>query len=258
MKTAFIIALCLASVVALIVTSCRRQSSSPARSRANALLRSHLAEGRDYRVFVGVPLDDPTQWRKAQVTGQTLSLGGEQLDLTTIKAFLVVYANGEILSAQHEFFPLPEGVRFVEPSGQPKQDVLDVSLLEGGKKFVTITFGPSASKPNEPGHYSTTIRNTSGHKVRVTRFASFTKTGAEFRLNTLSGDYFSADEFISWYGAPQDGWIAPNSTVADPNNYGGGNGYWVYYFEGENGKTFVAGARVPQCDDPTRQIQRSR
>jgi hypothetical protein len=233
-------------LVASVLAACRRQSSDSTLPVANALLSSYLAEGRNYRVIVGMPLNAPTKWREAQVVGQSLSLDGERLDQDRIAAFLVVYPNGEVLAAQNEFFPLPKGVKFLEMTRNAKQDVLDVSLLELGKELVTITFGTSASRPDEPGYYSTAIRNMSNQKLRVTRFAGFTKSGAEFRLNTVSGDYFSADEFISWYGVPQDGWIAPGSTVVDPNNYGSGGGYWVYYFENESGETFIAGDRSPK------------
>jgi hypothetical protein len=246
MKTALILLFSLGLVVVAIMTACRRQSWRSRRLQAAPLLRSYLAQDRDYRFFIGVPLDAPTEWKQVQSAGQTLRLGGVPVDLDSVTSFLVVYPNGEVLSAEREFFPLPAGVWFVEPVSIPKQDVLDLSILEEGKAFVRISCGRSRSRPDEPGHYSTSIHNVSDKKLRVTRFAAFTKSGAVFRLNTISGDYFSADEFISWYGAPQDGWIPPETTVTDPNNYGGGNGYWVYYFETEDGKRFAAGARNPQ------------
>ena len=85
----------------------------------------------------------------------------------------------------------------------------------------------------------------SNEKLRVTRFAGFSKSDGALRLSTITGDFFSEEEFINWYGAPTNGWIPPNGTVEDPNNYGSGDGYWVYYFETQNGKTFAAGAQIP-------------
>jgi hypothetical protein len=246
MKTAVIALICLAAIVATLMIARRRQPLGQDSPLADESLRSYLAQGGDYRFFIGMPLHAPTEWSQADAMGQALFLAGQQLDLDAVTAFLVVYPNGEILSAGREFFPLPEGVRFVEATANPKQDILDLSVLDEGRTFVTITFGPSASRPSEPGYYSTTIHNISDQSLRVTRFAAFTKVGQSFRLSTITGDYFSADQFMSWYGAPQDGWIPPGGIVADPNNYGSGDGYWVYYFETEDGRTFAAGARIPK------------
>ncbi|MBU1220691.1 hypothetical protein KKF34_17330 [Myxococcota bacterium] len=237
MSISFIIALCLAVITVIIVINRPRSSK-----KKNALLRSHLKEGRDYRFFVGVPLKSPTKWMKVMVNGQTLSLDGEDLNLNKINSFLVAYPNGEVLSVQREFYPLPDGIHFVNYRKKPRKDILDLTTLEEGKKFVEITYGTSGSRPNQPGYYSTTIRNISAYRLRVIHFGAFTKSGLVFRLNTITGDYFTADQFINWYGTPEDGWIAPNTSVSDPNNYGSGDGYWVYYFETENGVTFAAGA----------------
>ncbi len=213
---------------------------------AKSQLRSYLAQGRNYRVYVGTPFDSPTEWQQVEVVGQTLSLAGERLELNEITAFLVVYPNGEVLSAEQEFYPLPEGVTILETKPHPLQDILNPEELNGGQAFVKINFGPSVPRHKEPGHYSTTLQNISDKKIRVLKFAGFTRSGTGFQLSTVTGDYFSADEFINWYGVAKDGWILPGQTVADPNNYGGSDGYWVYYFETEESKEFAAGARIPR------------
>ena len=209
-------------------------------------IRTYLSQERVYRIYVGIAHDSPREWKQVGVEGQMLTLAGENLELEDITAFLVVYPNGEVLDTEQPFFPLPEGVRFIEPKTHTRIDILNPSELDEGQTFVKISFGPSASRQNEPNRYSTTIHNISNCKIRVQRFAAFKKSGSAYRLNTISGDYFSADEFINWYHAPKDGWILPGESVTDPNSYGGGNGYWVCYVEMEDGNEFAAGIRIPQ------------
>ena len=56
----------------------------------------------------------------------------------------------------------------------------------------------------------------------------------------------SEQQFAEWYGVQSDGWIRVGETVSDPNNYGGTDNLWVYYFETESGKQFVVGGRASQ------------
>ena len=237
-------ALAVLAVVGWVVF--RRPSAEEARDWALHALRSHLAEGRDYRVYVGMPLDDPDEWREVRVENQMLYLADEHVDFEDITSYLVVYPNGQVVNGLETFTPLPEGVEFVEATSGYRNDLLDLSKLPEGLEYVTISYGPSDSRPGAVGYYSTTIENISPVAIRVLRFGGFSRQGNSFRLNTINGDYFSAEEFINWYDAPLDGWIAPGESVGDPNNYGGGEAYWVYYFETEDGKEFTAGALIEQ------------
>jgi len=246
MKSILILLLFLAVIATVLILTNRRQSPVLNRSQAISLLRSHLAEGRDYKYFVGVPLNAPKEWKQAKTVGKTLSIENDQVDLDEIMAFIVAYPNGKVLSAHREFFPLPEGTKFIETKLTPRKDILDLSMLKEGSAFVKISYSPSSSQRIKSDHYSTSIRNISDQKIRVIKFGGFTKSGEVYRLNTISGDYFPADDFINWYDAPKNGWLQPGTTVSDPNNYGGGNGYWVYYFETEDGKKFAAGAKHPK------------
>lgn len=62
-------------------------------------------------------------------------------------------------------------------------------------------------------------------------------------LSTITGGYFSEQNFREWYGVDEDGWIKLGQIVIDPNNYSGGNIYWVYFYGNESGKEFIAGAQ---------------
>ncbi|MDP6111082.1 MAG: hypothetical protein QGG53_04370, partial [Planctomycetota bacterium] len=152
----------------------------------------------------------------------------------------------QVLSASETFLPLPEGVEFVEEPPHRRHDILNFSHLAQGVEFVRISFGPCSSRPGASDYYSTTIENISAVRIRVLRFGGFSKQWNSYRLNTINGDYFSDDEFINWYDAPLDGWIEPGESVCDPNNYGGDDCYWVYYFKTEGGEEFAAGAQVGQ------------
>ena len=238
--------LLIAIAVTVISVSCRRKPTPQKNTEAAERLRAHLAEGRPYKFFIGMPLGAPTEWIEAQPNGFNLSCRGKTVDLAELGSFLVVYPNGEVLNAERVFFPLPPGIRFVSGAADRKNDALDVGSLDEGRRLASITYGRSASRPNEPGHYSTTIQNISTNKIRVKKFGFFAASANGFRLKTISGDYFTGDEFVSWYGTPSDGWIPAGESVSDPNNYSGSDGYWVYYFEGEDGRQFAAGAQVPR------------
>jgi hypothetical protein len=245
MKTGIIIFICFLTLAAAMVYGLQWWGNHHRPGRVLAQLRAHLAQKRDYLIYVGTPLDSPVEWKLAEVEGQILSLSGARTEIEDLTAFLVVYANGQVLQAERPFFPLPEGVGFFEERAEQRRDLLDLSELAEGEAFVKVSYGESASHPNDRSQYSTTIRNNSDTKLRVLKFGAFTKSADGYRLSTVSGDFFSDDEFISWYGAAKDGWITPGQTVMDPDNYGGGDGYWVYYFETESGKKFVAGGRIP-------------
>ena len=100
-----------------------------------------------------------------------------------------------------------------------------------------MSHGPSATA----GRYRTTLRNLSSEPVRVLKFGAFVETDGHLVLHTVTGHFYSGDEFISWYGAPADGWIPPAGEVSDPDNYGG-PALWAYYCETKSGRQFVTGA----------------
>jgi len=208
-------------------------------------ISSYVTNNTDHQIYVGWPLDMPTRWEKAVVINKTLQIDGVAIDPLKISSFLVVYPNGEVLDTEHPIFPLPEGVVYLEQSDEPVSAELDPSILTAEASLVKITFGPASSRPNEPGHYSTSLQNISDVKLRVNKFAAFSKSGNSYILNTVNRAYFSAEQFIAWYGVSEDGWIKPGQTVSDPNNYGGGDGYWVYYCETDTGTIFTVGAKIP-------------
>jgi hypothetical protein len=224
----------------------RRPGRGRPRSTPLDRLRTYLAQRQDYLVYVGFPLDAPASWRKVDSwRGTTLRVVDEVIELSDVSLFVVAYPNGQVLEAVFEPLPLPEGIEYFESKGNGRNDVLDTDELSEGARFARVSFGPSGSRPGQPGYYATSLTNTFDEPFRVVRFGAFSSSGALAQLNTISGDYFSGDDFANWYGVGDDGWIAPGETVADPNNYGGGDGYWVYYCETEKGDAFCVGAKHP-------------
>ena len=90
------------------------------------------------------------------------------------------------------------------------------------------------------------MRNISKEKIRVLRFAGYTRKGGRYILSTITGGFFTGEQFQSWYGVDDDGWIRPSQVVTDPNNYGHGPIYWVYFCISGAGKEFTAGAPLPK------------
>ena len=88
---------------------------------------------------------------------------------------------------------------------------------------------------------STTLTNVSGQRLRVLRFAGYVRTPLGWILHTVTGGFFSADEFREWYGLGEGEWIEADGSARDPNNYGGPPVLWAYYCLAEDGTEFVAG-----------------
>ncbi|MEM1444501.1 MAG: hypothetical protein AAGF84_00450 [Planctomycetota bacterium] len=245
MKTMLLIVLGVTLLAVGLWWASRRSTTAARDLSPHETLRRHIEEDRPYRYFLGVPMQQPTRWVEADTDNHELLVDGDPIPLNEIRSFLVVYANGEVLTARNEFYPLPGDVHFVDIVESPKLDVLNPDDLQHGNQFVAISFAPSLSQPNNPDHYSTAIQNIGDVPIRVARFVAFTRAGNQFQLSTISGDYFTSGQFVNWYGAPEDGWIPAGEYVEDPNNYGGGDGYWVYEFEIKSGGQLVAGGRIP-------------
>jgi hypothetical protein len=132
---------------------------------------------------------------------------------------------------------LPFDLRRLEP---PEGFWRDEALLAQGGRRARVAHG-DCSFMGARKYYATSLTNTSDKPIRVRMFAGFDKTRDGFRLANHTGQWFSAADFIDWYGAPADGWIRPGQTVADPTNWGGDDdGFWAYWCEDEDQGRFIA------------------
>jgi hypothetical protein len=209
-------------------------------SKGTSKLKNYLCSQRNYIFFIGSPAKSPCSWQK--VTGfdnDLISYGEETTQLTDVKSYIVAYPNGEIVDGNNIFEPLPEGINYIKESFTNSQEILSLQL-DDGKQFVEISHGHSETH-SDPRYYSTTIKNIFNEKIRVIKFGGFNKKGKRYILSNVSGEFYSAEQFINWYNASTDGWILPGESVSDPSNYG--HGYWVFFCETETGKQFIAGQK---------------
>jgi hypothetical protein len=197
----------------------------------------------DYRILVGVPPAEPAHWAvAAAVTEQTVRVEGHgDIPLAEVKAFIVAYPHGQVIDCELVDLPWPDGMTGLSPGQRRYPHVLQLADLREGQKYIQVRYGRSLLRPHDRHHYSTTLTNISGQRVRVLRFAGYARTREGWMLNSVSGTFYSAQEFREWYGLGQEELLDPGESACDPNNYGGIPGLWAYYCQAEDGKKFIAG-----------------
>lgn len=212
-------------------------------SGSGTQLDVYLNQRQDYLVFIGYPLDAPAKWRKVlRYDREIVCIEGEEIPVADISSYVVAYPNGEILNWENALDPFPDGLLRPKEVAQRVEDVLDLKALSRDEKFIRISFGKSDSRPNDPNCYSTALRNVSNTKIRVLKFGGYRRAGEQYILHTVTGDYFTAEQFQAWYAVDQDGWIKPGQEVSDPNNYGGRDSMWAFFCMKADGEQFVVGA----------------
>lgn len=136
-------------------------------------------------------------------------------------------------------------MRICEPTDALEDDQLSEADLAEGTSIVRVELGPStrADSTESRRFYSTRLTNFSTERVRVLKSAGYSKHGDHFELNTTTGRFFTATDFIEWYGV-QGEWIEPGASVVDPNNFGTPPTMWAHYCETESGRRFVTGGII--------------
>jgi hypothetical protein len=203
-----------------------------------------LADQRlDYQILIGVPPERPTSWAVAsRVAAGTVTMEGRGVvPLAAVTAFVVAYPNGQVVDCELAGLRGPAGMTGLSPGRNRDNDLLLPADLDEGKEHVAVKHGKSGRRPGTRGHYSTTLTNLSGRRIRVLRFAGYARTAQGWRLHTVTGAMYSAREFREWYGLGQKEWLGPGESATDPNNYGGPPMLWAYYCLAEDGTEFVAG-----------------
>jgi hypothetical protein len=188
-----------------------------------------------------VPPEAPASWAAATgLRGDAVAVDGHgEAPLAEVRAFVVAYPGGQLVDCELADLPDPPGV--VGGVEGRDDDILHDARLEEGRRYVAVEYGPSELRPGEPGCYSTTLTNVSGQRIRVLRFAGYKRIPGGWLLHTISGTFFSSDEFREWYGLEGE-WVGPGQSATDHNNYGGDLPVlWAYYCQAEDGTEFVAG-----------------
>lgn len=201
-------------------------------------------------------------WQRAMRInrGQVLAAGHISVRLSKIAAYVVARPCGEIVDTWGSWNLLPEGLYFTKPRAGSIDDKLyagaegilyldppDRMLPEErefvrGKQYLAIAFRPSSLRPKDPFFYSTSVTNITLRPIRILRFGYYAPCGDQILLHTANGGFFTSSQFEEWYKA-EGAWIIPGRMMTDPRNYGGRDGWWVYFGKNDLGEEFIAGAR---------------
>jgi hypothetical protein len=128
---------------------------------------------------------------------------------------------------------------------------LDWADLEAGKSWLEIQHDRNREDRQKP-YYATSITNRSTEKIRIDRFGTYIQTGKTLVLHSITGGFFSCQQFQEWYNLGNSEWLEPGQVVGDPNNHSNLGVYWAYFGTTASGKQFVAGA--PWSEKPWWQL----
>jgi hypothetical protein len=227
----------------ILVLASKREHPSPDPDSPGERLAVLMRQRSDYNVLVGVPPDRPDHWASASgLTTDAVTVEGHgNIPLVEVRAFVVSYPGGQLVDCEPVGLPVPAGFTGLVRGQRSDHDVLQPADLKEGRNYIEVKYGRSALKPNDASHYSTTLTNISGKRIKVLRFAGYALTPGGWKLHTVTGGFYSAQEFREWYGLGPKEWIGPGESATDPNNYGSPPVLWAYYCRTEDGQEFVAG-----------------
>lgn len=156
--------------------------------------------------------------------------------------YAVAYKGGEILACTAELAKgLPPGTHYIHVV---PWKVIRMPVCKDSDPRIEIEH--VVSKYHKSGRYCTRLCNVGDVAFKVIRFASFSKGFfGRCRLSTISGDWFSHEQFVCWYNV-KSGWIQPGCEVADHDNYGFGRGYWVFEIEFEGQGAIFIRSKLPK------------
>jgi hypothetical protein len=180
-------------------------------------------------------LDDPLTTRKPGMLG-TIDLGKTPLHRSPAS------------TAPPIIEVAPQTIK-VAVNQQPKFDknidlifaTIDLPALKIGNSLLEIAHCSERKHRHKP-YYSTTITNRSPEKIRIDRFGTYLRKGNVLVLHSITGGFFSAQQFQEWYDLGRNGWLEPGRSVTDPNNHSNPGVYWAYTGTTASGRQFVAGA----------------
>ena len=183
-------------------------------------LLAHSRDRNDYRLFVGFPPARPARWVEVAELGPFMIklLDSTAIASADVTAYFVAYSSGVLVDCHNPGgLPLPHWTSGISASALEQTETLTEADLEEGRALVQVLFGRSTSHPGSRDHYSTALVNLSCERVRVLKFGGYSRRGETYVLNTVTHRFFTASDFLEWYGA-RGKWIEPGQTVIDPNN----------------------------------------
>jgi hypothetical protein len=205
---------------------------------------------RKLTIYIGWPVDSPSEWRRVKTYDlKKLELeDGTVSKPSEVRSYLLVYPNNEVLGGTNLFYPLPSELKFLEPEAGVTNGPLslDSAAVALGKSTCTASHSHFRKDAQKKQIYATTLKNISQQRIRIQKFAAFRPAGDNYVLSTVSRNFYSAEQFQSWYSTAADGWLKPGEQVTDDSNYGSGPGIWAYFGETEDGKYFTTVVPLPK------------
>ncbi|QNK68633.1 hypothetical protein [Variovorax sp. PAMC26660] len=165
--------------------------------------------------------------------------------ITDVKCFYVCDPRGQLLHTEwvnkSDWHSLPPDILKQLQSKLAADTSLTLNQLERGKQFIEISYGASDQRADGRYYcYSTSIKNISPHKIQITRFGGYIPQDAAWQLSSVTGDFYTADQFKDWYGQKVE-YLLPGETVCDALNWGNPPVLWAYHGITNTGESFVAG-----------------
>jgi hypothetical protein len=173
-------------------------------------------------------LDDRLKTRKPGMLG-TIDLGKRQLHRSPASTAAQII---EVAVEQQPKFDKNIDLIFA---------TIDLPALKIGNSLLEIAHY-SERKHRQKPYYSTTITNRSTEKIRIDRFGTYIRKGNVLVLHSITGGFFSAQQFQEWYDLDRNAWLEPGRSVTDPNNHSNPGVYWAYTGTTASGRQFAAGA----------------
>jgi len=213
-------------------------------NKSSGKLMVYLNQRNDYLIFVSM---NKKNWIQVNGShGDYILTNGKKIKKNNICSLIVAYKNGEILDQYNIFYPLPNGLKYLEDSDTVEEIKINANEINSREDKITVKHD-SIRINNGQKYYRTAIKNISNTKVRVTKFGAFIEKDGRYQIDTVTNALFTDEEFSEWYNVDNDGWIKPGQLVSDDNNYGSNiNSYWIYFFIDELGNEFQVSVLVPE------------
>jgi hypothetical protein len=178
--------------------------------------------------------------------------GSISVALTQISSFYVCSPDGKLIHQEWidkaYFDTLPEEIFRQIKSNLPTDTALTLDQTESGKQFIAIEYAKSATKKEGYHYYATSLHNISSQKIKILKFGGLRFNGSVWNLSSVTGNYYSADDFKDWYQQKGE-WLLPGETACDLANWGNPPVLWAYYGITESGEPFIAGKCLEQPFD---------
>jgi hypothetical protein len=165
--------------------------------------------------------------------------------ITDVRCFYVCDSGGQLVHTEwinkSDWDSLPPDILAQLKRKLAADTSLTLDQLERGRQFVEVSYGASDQQADGRSYcYSTSLKNISSHRIRITRFGGYRPGDAAWQLSNVTGDFYTADQFKDWYGQKAE-FLLPGETVCDASNWGNPPVLWAYHGITDAGESFVAG-----------------